>query len=241
MRYLLVAVLFLTVSSRAQQDPSAAFYLDNCSGCHTIGGGVLAGPDLLGSTKWRREDLRAAVQRMESNTGPMTPSQIDGLVALLQDPNVAARLAAPRAPITVAKGSPEKGRRLFFGLDAFANGGTPCFGCHTVAGRGGSLSRDLTTSHARMGTSALLAISEQPAFPLMKGAYARHAVTAQEALDLAAFLEETAGATEPDAKPLPERTGLLHGTAGGVAFALFAGAGFIYRSRRRPPLRRRKP
>ena len=67
---LVIAAVSLPAAEAA--DEGAQLYQDKCSGCHTIGGGAMVGPDLLASTKWSESDLSAAVKRMEKNAGPMT-------------------------------------------------------------------------------------------------------------------------------------------------------------------------
>jgi mono/diheme cytochrome c family protein len=46
----------LPLDNRAADDGLALFTIKGCSGCHTIGGGRLAGPDLVGATE-RRDTL----------------------------------------------------------------------------------------------------------------------------------------------------------------------------------------
>ena len=230
---LLVAASIALLSFSAFANPDVTLYLENCSGCHTIGEGDLAGPDLLPSTKWPRADLRAAVQRMEANVGPMTPEQVDAITDLLQSPDLKSLLyAATMGEKARPKGSATTGERLYFGQDPLANGGSPCFACHSVRGRGGSLAVDLTTVHARMGDSALLSATEQAAFPLMRGLYAKRPVTSDEASHLVAFLETCAVGVPPDAKPPAESASKVHGAAGGIAVAVFGAVAILFRSRR---------
>ena len=186
---LLVALSVFLLAVSAAADPAAAFR-ETCAGCHTIGGGDLTGPDLNAATQWPRADVRAAVERMQDYTGTLTPQQIDALADFLKDPNVKTRLAAPPKPAFDA--SPATGRKLFFGEQKLANGGMPCFACHSAGGRGGSLAADLTLVHQRMGETPLLAATEKPNFPLMKTSYGARPVTAQEAHHLAAFFAEAA-------------------------------------------------
>lgn len=233
MRLLVSVSVFLVLTVAALAQPDATLYLENCSGCHTIGEGDLAGPDLLPSTKWPRADLRAAVQRMEANIGPMTPEQIDAITDLLKAPDLKALLyAATTGEPPRPKGSARTGERLYYGRDPLANGGSPCFACHSVNGRGGSLAVDLTAVHARMGESALLSATEQPGFPMMRAIYAKRAVTKEEASHLAAYLESTAAGVAPDAKPPAESATTVHAAAGGIAVAAFGAVAFLLRARR---------
>lgn len=238
MKPLALAAVVLTglicVSVRA--DEGAKLFADTCAGCHSIGGGDGAGPDLIRAAKLPVQDLRKAVTRMQDNVGPLKPEQIEELVEFLKKPDAQKQLAALTAPPPVVQLTPEQkaasadvGRKLFFGGQPFANGGAPCFGCHSVAGRGGNLAIDLTAVYARRGEAALVATEEQPAFPLMKAAYAAHAVTPQEAWHLAAFFKQAAN-TPP---ALMDRPGVVHGAAAGVAAVVLAGIAVLVRPRRR--------
>ena len=231
---LLVAASIALLSFSALAEPDVTLYLENCSGCHTIGEGDLAGPDLLPSTKWPRADLRAAVQRMEANIGPMSAEQIDAITDLLQAPDLKSRLYAVTMAETAErpKGSAATGERLYYGKDKLANGGSPCFACHSVRGRGGSLAVDLTAVYPRMGESALLSATERPGFPLMRAIYTKRPVTSDEALHLAAYLESAATGVPPDTKLPAEGAGRVHGAAGGVSLVVLGAVAFVFRSRR---------
>jgi ubiquinol-cytochrome c reductase cytochrome c subunit len=237
MRSVLLAVaLAFALASRsvaAETHPGAAVYLELCSACHTIGEGDGAGPDLLPATKKAPQELRAAIVRMETNVGPMRPEQIDSLVDLLKTPNVQQILtggAAPAAPNEkpLPAGSALEGRRLFFGEARLQNGGSPCFACHSVGGRGGNLAADLTSVRTRIGSTGLTTLAERPTFPMMKAAYATHPVTQQEAIHLAAFF------TAPTATngPAPGGQSVLHSAAAGAVVAFLGAVALLFRARR---------
>ena len=221
-----IAILFVAAASPAQTG-AARLFNDACASCHTVGGGELAGPDLAGVAHWPVPELRNAVKRMQDNAGALTTQQIDELVALLQARDVKAQLAGGSAPVPILEIPPEEraasaetGRRLFFGEEVFANHGTPCFACHTVAGRGGNLAVDLTQIHAKRGDAAVLIAAQQPPFPLMKAAYSNHTVTKQEAYHLLAFLKQP-----PPSQRAPDRAGVVHAAAGGLAALVFVVVG----------------
>lgn len=230
MRLLLAFSVAVLIAPPVMGDPAASF-LDSCSGCHTIGGGDLTGPDLTASTGWPPGDVRATVERMQEYAGALTPAQVDDITSLLISGRARQLLTAEterrarRAKMQPA--SAGTGRQLFFGQRRFANGGLPCFACHSAAGRGGNLAVDLTQVYARLAETPLLTATEKPNFPLMKTTYAVHPVTAQEALHLSAFFAEAAAA-----KAEPERTGAVHGTAAGVAILLIGAAVLFFRPRR---------
>lgn len=217
MKALLLGAVFVACAAAAQAATGAAVFDEKCSVCHTIGGGDQAGPDLVRAKRMTHADLRAAVDRMQTNVGPLSAADIDALVDFLG--GVGAAPAKPPVPLGVAG----NGRQLFFGDKHFANGGTPCFACHAIEGRGGNLAKDLTKDKANVVT-----VATQPPFPMMKAAYARHAVTEAEARDLAAFVLE---ANETKREPVA----VLHGTAAGIALLAFVAVGLIVRGRRREP------
>ena len=217
MKRVLLGVLLL-VPAAGFAASGAALFNEKCSICHTIGGGDSAGPDLVKAKTLKPDALRAAVNRMQANVGPMTPADVDALAAFLSAGGAAAA-PKPQPPRGVAA----NGRHLFFGDRPLASGGSPCFACHAIEGRGGNLAKDLTNAKANVA-----AIATRPPFPMMKAAYARHPVTDAEALDLAAFVGEAKVARR-------EPTGIVHGTAAGIALLAFAAVGLIVRRRRSKP------
>lgn len=56
-----------------------------CAGCHTIGGGASAGPDLAGTAAWETERLSQAVKSMEKNCGSLTDDEVSDLVTYLKN------------------------------------------------------------------------------------------------------------------------------------------------------------
>jgi ubiquinol-cytochrome c reductase cytochrome c subunit len=232
---LAIAVAFSLSSSpiAAETHPGAALYLELCSACHTVGEGDTAGPDLLPATKKTPQELRAAIVRMETNVGPMRPEQIDSLVDLLKSPNVHQILnggAVSPAPAEkpLPAGSALEGRRLFFGESGLQNGGSPCFACHAIGGRGGNLAADLTNVRTRIGSPGLITLAERPTFPMMKAAYGAHPVTQQEAIHLAAFI----AAPTATSGPPPGEQSVLHSAAAGAVVALLGAVALLFRARR---------
>lgn len=211
-------------------DRAARIYLDRCAGCHTVGGGMRSGPDLLASTAWKPADLTVAVKRMEKNSGPMSDADVAALVEFLKDPSVRDRItseesrAALKAAASLEPASAALGRDLFHGVRAFRNGGASCASCHDFGGGGGSLAVPLTTVHARLGGVALASAIEQSAFPIMRPVYAAHPVTKQEAAHLVAYL------AQPPAQPAPDPPLGLAALAGS---GLFVAALAVVGSRRR--------
>jgi|SRR5215467_3432162 len=163
----------------AQQDP-AAFFKQNCTSCHTIGGGRLTGPDLKDVTA--RRDRAWLVQFLQSpkamidsgdpyaaklqqdargvvmpNIAGMTPQQAQALFDLIGAESKLPRsqfagLQISDRPLTAR--DVEKGKLIFRGEQALSNGGPPCISCHTVKDLtllgGGRLGPDLTRVYERL-------------------------------------------------------------------------------------------
>lgn len=259
-----VGVLALTVAfsqTAAAQDP-AKFYEENCATCHTIGGGVLGGPDLKGVTARRdREWLirfmldpeafardPAVVQMLKEADGlEMGPTEgltrelAEAMLVIIEqqsgeNPSTPAAAFAPFTPKEIALG-----RAIFEGRTPLQAGGPSCVACHSggdlPAFAGGRLAPDLTSVHGRLGggkgVTAWLGATQSP---MMRSLYKDARLHPEEARALAAFLE-----TRPDA-PLPGRIRSPHvlgGLAGGaLAMAVIGGLGYRrFRSVRRPLVR----
>ena len=163
----------------AQQD-AGAFFKQNCTSCHTIGGGRLTGPDLkdVGSRRdrvWLVQFLQSPKAMIDSgdpyaaklqqeargvvmpNITGMNPQLGQALLDL-----IAAESKLPRSqfaglqisdrPLTVM--DLERGKKIFRGEQALSNGGPACISCHTVRGLtllgGGRLGPDLTRIFERL-------------------------------------------------------------------------------------------
>jgi mono/diheme cytochrome c family protein len=219
-------------------DGQAVIFMNRCAGCHTIGGGLRTGPDLMPSTAWKREDLAAAVKRMEKNTGPLSNDEVDTMVLFLRDASAKDRIAKEetrRALIAMAQlepASPQKGRDLFFGKAALANRGPNCAACHSVGGLGGNLGPDLTAAHAKFGDMALASAIEKTSFRIMAPIYGTRPVTRQESVHLSAYL---AKAAKEGGTSTPPAVGMIGGAIAGVIIAALAISGI----RRRPGIRSR--
>ena len=217
----------------AEGDAAAEAFLTRCSGCHTLGGGAMKGPDLLPATQWEKPVLTAGVKRMEKQVGPLTPEQIDSLVGLLKDVDVKKRLAAERQrsiaqmAASLDAPNPKEGQALFFGRQAFSNGGLPCAACHRAGAQGGTLGPDLTTLKDKMPRLAMMSAFEKANFNVMRAAYADHPVTKQEALHLAGWFEALEAPSET-----PEQDAAWIVPAGvGLAFLLLLGLAAAFHNR----------
>lgn len=179
-----------------------------CVSCHSIGGGVLVGPDLEGVLDRRDRDwvikfISAPDQILaagdpiatemlaEFNNIPMpnlglTETDVEALLMFIEGGESAAQAAA-----SLPAGDASRGEAVFAGGQALENGGTPCMACHTVGNvgsfGGGNLGPDLTHVYQRYGDTGLTSAIQNIAFPTMQGVYADKPLTDQEVADLLAF------------------------------------------------------
>lgn len=202
----------------APTDLAATAFAAKCMGCHTIGGGVLSGPDLKNAATYPRQTVLDAVKRMEKNVGPIGESDQVMMADFLLSADAGARVEAHRQQVmlqeaaSMAPPNAELGRALFFGTTALSNGGAACAACHQAGGRGGNLAVSLEDAFTRLGAQPLQATAEAPGFPVMRAIYTPLPVTKQEAIHLVKFLEEVSGHPAPPAR-LPMHLAGLGGTA----------------------------
>lgn len=183
-----------------------------CSGCHTVGGGKLVGPDLKGVTQqrdlqWIKDFIRdpnamfaagdpTAEQLLkEFNNVKMpplglSPAEVDSVVAYLENPGADATAPAQPGPA----GDPAAGEKLFTGQLQLTNSGTSCISCHSVNNvgglGGGTLGPDLTQVYTRYGEAGLNAALKNITFPTMVGVFVKNPITPQEQAHLAAFFKQ---------------------------------------------------
>lgn len=209
-------LIAVSITAPAAAQDAAVFYDENCSACHTIGGGNAAGPDLDHVTARRpREWLvrflldppgvvasgdpiaKALVSEwngevMEPTPG-LTPALAEALLAFIEERS-SAGAQQPQAPAesTTTPGDVMHGRRLFAGTAALANGGAPCATCHAAGDiAAGTLGPDLTAVTSRLrGHRALTSWLGSPPTPLMRALYRKHPLDATEAHALAGFFED---------------------------------------------------
>lgn len=179
----LTALVFLTgpFFIAHAQDPNDYFH-QNCTMCHTVGGGRLIGPDLGGVTKLKNrawlvrflQDPKAMIDSgdpyagqllqdangvvMPTPTG-MTPALADSLLSYLDSgPSAAQSTASGPAVVDQPFTSADiaLGKQIFLGQRRLANGGPACASCHTLRTLdglgGGHLGPDLTNEMERLGS-----------------------------------------------------------------------------------------
>jgi mono/diheme cytochrome c family protein len=177
---LLASSTLVATPQDAVSEETIDFFQENCTSCHTIGGGRISGPDLKGATDRRDDEWLAKFIRdpkaffeagdpyalkilAEANGAPMpTLSKIDDALAkklvdliriesALEKSRFAGLQLDERA---LTELDIEKGRDLFLGVEPFVNGAPPCASCHTMAGLGGFggglLGPDLTPAYGKL-------------------------------------------------------------------------------------------
>ncbi len=227
-------------------------FQEKCSGCHTVGGGRLVGPDLKGVTTTRSHEWLehfisapdrviaggdpAATQLLKEFGGVPMPNlglseeQVDALLAFLAA-GALPKAAAPTVPTETAAGDPRRGAALFSGTVPLGRGGAPCLACHSVSGvaplGGGSLGPDLTGARDRLGAAGLSSVLATLPFPTMRPVYQNRPLTPTEREDLAAFFRAAAGR-----RPVDNAKWITVLAVAGTAFLLIL-AGLIWRKRLR--------
>jgi mono/diheme cytochrome c family protein len=182
-RFLLGALFLLgfhprTVSAQQPTD----FFQQNCTSCHTIGGGRVTGPDLKDATKQRdrawlehfiqnpkavidggdpfalqlQQDARGVV--MPTVPG-MTPQMAKALLDLIE---AESKLSKSRFAGVSISDRPftsydlAVGTEFFLGTRKLSQGGPACISCHTLGTinglGGGRLGPDLTRVYERLGS-----------------------------------------------------------------------------------------
>lgn len=208
MKHILIGLAFAVGVAGAANPPSA--YTTHCSGCHGPQGEGVPGvfPPLAKNPHVADEQhvleviqkgLSAAVKVGEHTyTSPMPAmpqvpeadrKAIAAYLKTLGTVGAEAPQASPKPP--PLKGTPEVGRKLFYGETLFEAGGLPCQACHTAGNGGvmggGTLGKNLTALHATLGEQGLQGVLSNPAFPVMREAYKNKPFTDQEKAHLIAF------------------------------------------------------
>ena len=171
MKYgLLVGIAFLIVSiivvGAVTAKTGEEIFSEKCSGCHTIGGGDVAGPDLAGVTERRDKEWLIRIitepDKLASENDPImqeliakygfqmpnlgvTREEAELIIDFLSQfsgegkPSETATPTATATPEETPQpiaGDPVVGKKLFLGEERFQNGGPPCISCHSVRNAG---------------------------------------------------------------------------------------------------------
>jgi mono/diheme cytochrome c family protein len=203
------------VSAQSQYQTVAegqVIFDQQCAACHTIGGGILIGPDLQGVTQRRDMDwlqrMISAPDQLIANQDPilmpllaefnnlpmpnlgLTQSEVQFVLAYLENPG---SVGQPQPVVSLEGGSQQAGSQYFSGTLPLANGGPNCIACHSTADLpvlgGGSLGPDLTQVAQRLGDPGLASALQTLPFPTMQGVYTNRMLTPAEQADLFAYFQ----------------------------------------------------
>jgi cytochrome c2 len=216
-----------SLPAHAAFDPAAVFE-GNCGSCHSVGHGVVVGPDLRGvtgrhDTRWLYAFIRSsqavihsgdqsavALYKQYQKVMPdhaYSDAEIDTLLAFIQGGGPKARGEQIRDARSATPSEIERGRDLFLGNVTFARGGAACVDCHTAGTAqrfgGGSLASDLSRVYARYQDWGLHRALRQADFPLMRRIYADKPLNEDEVFAVKAFLQHAPSDPRPPQEHLP--------------------------------------
>lgn len=175
-----IAIVFLLGSGPVCAQETADYFRQNCTSCHTIGGGRLAGPDLKNVTD--RQDREWLVRFILDPPGvigggdPYAAKLVDDArgVVMPKPAGITKDRAAAILDLIEAESELEtsqfaglqissepfttedvfRGREYFTGVRPLESGGASCLSCHTVRGAaalgGGRLGPDLSLVYERL-------------------------------------------------------------------------------------------
>lgn len=221
--------------AQTSEDKQAKLFVSKCTGCHTVGGGDLSGPDLIKASKLPHGELIKAIKRMEERVGPMEEEEIKGHVQFLKSKDVKERIhLESERKSRVEQVAPEEpdetqGAEYFHGTKPFSNGGTACIACHLVSGSkgfgGGTLGPSLYKISEKFSKRNLASGIQDPKWKIMRDIYKTHPITKQEAIHLTAYLFSQDDSETKD-------SGLFFLLAGfGGCLISFGIVAFFYRNR----------
>lgn len=239
---------------------AAQTFEKKCSSCHSIGGGVVIGPDLKGvSQRYKLEWIVKFVQSSGSVIQSGDPVAVklyndfkqkdmpdqsfseQEILEIIKFIDLGGQQTAGGAVKPAATAKPEdalSGEHIYLGLKPLANGGPACVSCHSVGDfgtlGGGTLAKDLTHAFSLYQDKGLAAALKNIAFPVMQGVYMDKQLTDDENYQLRAFLYTADRDSEP-ARGMQKKfmfLGLV-----GVVIALGV-IDFTWRRRRKKSVRR---
>ena len=185
--FFLVPVLLLGATAAAQEQDAEQYFNTNCVACHTIGGGVILGPDLKGvlerkDREWLVEFIVDPESKLSSDPYAieLLAASPGGAIRMLKMPGItplianslldyigsksgaASENAAPvDEPEPFIAADIAAGEDFFTGATSLRNGAPACNSCHTTVELGGwgggALGPDLTQAYTRLGGRAALA------------------------------------------------------------------------------------
>lgn len=231
--FLIIVLIYLSgCSSRynASTLDGQSIFASNCTACHTIGGGNLAGPDLKGVTEQQSQQwlvsfisnpdqvitardatanalLRKYNYIVMPNMG-LTTNQVLAVIGYIQkESSLTERPTPVTTPgISLLQGNPANGKAIFLGTVHLQNGAPFCIGCHVINDTGilggGTLGPNLTNAYSTYGDAGLEGILSNLPFLTMRPIYANNTLTEQEKADLRAFMKSVDGSPQVNKEPL---------------------------------------
>lgn len=254
-----VVSFFISLQARAAFSPAQTFD-KKCSSCHSIGGGVIKGPDLKGVSDRRSEEwLIKFIQSADSMIQSGDPEAVklyneydqkdmpdqklseSEIKAILEFIAGGGEQTAAGEFKSATKATPEdilKGQSLFLGKSGLTNGGPACLSCHSVGNHGflggGTLAKNLTHVYSDYNDKGLSVALSKLAFPVMEEVYADKPLTEDENFQIKAFLysEDKEGV-----EPFGFQKKFVFLGLGGVVLLLGI-IDFVWRKRRKKSVRR---
>lgn len=195
---------------------AAAVFEAKCSSCHSVGRGVVVGPDLAGVTArhdrpWLYAFVRSSQTVIRGGDAaavalyarfqrtmpdhPMSDGEIETLLAFIEAGGPARRDEVRHAADATAA-EVARGRDLFLGTARLERGGAACVGCHAAGparlSGGSTLAADLTGAYRLYRDWGLTRALAEPRGRLMAALYRDRPLTEEEAFALKAFLRSVA-------------------------------------------------
>ncbi len=211
--FTLFIILGISSSSFPSFDPAQTFE-KKCSSCHTIGGGVLKGPDLK-DVKKRREEawLVKFIQspdRMIKSGDPiavklyndlgqkempdpnLSESEIKELLRFIEAGGIGTVVVNSKSAEKATKDDIEIGKKIYLGKRTLKNGGPACVSCHSVLAYGpfggGTLAKNLNRTYSDFKDNGISIALTKLAFPVMNEVFAGKKLTDEEIFFVKAFL-----------------------------------------------------
>lgn len=243
MKYnLAIWVVCLGVNLFYAQSEPASLFQSKCGICHTIGGGKLIGPDLLGVTERRAEDwllsfISSSQTMIKSGDGIAVALFKDFNEVIMPDPQLSdgeiksilgyvaghtgTAVQSTPAPSMLDNITAEDvlhGQKLFEGRIHFVNKGPSCMSCHNGLSRtffnNNSYAKDISTSFANLGEAGVKNILANSPFPVMAQAFKNHPLTQDELRALMAFMKDNTKINRPSVAANGDNSFLLYGLSG---------------------------
>lgn len=231
-----------------------------CSSCHTIGSGVLKGPDLKDVTKKRKEDwlirfIQSSADMIESGDADavkiyndfgqkdmpdqrLSPDEIQQILKFIESGGAVSSSINIKSALEAKPDDVLAGKEKFLGLRPLSNGGPACLSCHSAgdygAMGGGTLAKNLTTVYSNYNDKGLSVALKKSAFPVMTEIFAEKPLSDDEIFQIKSFLYQVD--KEGVKKDESQKKFLFLGLGGAVL--MLGLIDFTWRRRRKSSVRR---